>query len=316
MTGDRPQASAVPAEIAAAGTEAALVIGGGAIGHRHAGLLRDLGLQVDIISRREGQELSKPALDKAGYVVVATETADHLRVLNDLAALDFRGAVLVEKPLLSAPGPMPPHRFRRLAVGYQLRFLPVVKALMERLGGGEISSAQLYVGQHLSQWRPGRDWRQGYSAKTAAGGGVLRDLSHEIDLALLVFGPCRRLTALTGREGLGLEAEDSAALLLRCERCPVVSLEMNMVDRRPRRRLVVQTAAHSYEADLINGTLAVDDDLETFAADRDEAMREMHRSVLSSDAGRLYCDETAGLAVVGLIAAAEKAARDGIWVTP
>ena len=47
---------------------------------------------------------------------------------------------------------------------------------------------RVYAGQCLPTWRPESDYKNTYSAKSEKGGGVLRDLSHEIDLCLSLVG--------------------------------------------------------------------------------------------------------------------------------
>jgi len=206
----------------------ALVVGFGSIGERHAQVLSGMGLDVGVVSRRQvsgyqgfsGLEAALESLSPA-YVVVADETARHGETVRRIGQSGYAGTVLVEKPLLSSPAPLPKSDFAAMAVGYQLRFHPAVRALRARLAGEASVVAMLEVGQNLSQWRPGRDWRQGYSASRKAGGGVLRDLSHELDLMLWLFGPWRRLAALGGRgEALGVAADDTATVLVETARCP------------------------------------------------------------------------------------------------
>jgi len=297
----------------------ALVIGHGSIGARHQRVLAELGLRVGVVSRRGGAgrftDLAEALAALApGYVVVATETADHGPALERLAALDFRGRVLVEKPLFAAPRPLPAHRFQALAVGYNLRFHPVLQRLSELLAGERPVSAQLYVGQYLPEWRPERDYRALYSAHAAGGGGALRDLSHELDVAGWLFGPWRRVAALGGRWGdLEIDSDDTFALLGEFVRCPAVTIQMNCLDRRSRRELVVNTARHTVSADLIAGTLQWDRDApERFAPDRDLTYRALHRAVLGDLPGPCGAEE--GARAVALIAAAERAAREGAWV--
>ncbi len=308
----------VMAGTAPAGT--ALVIGQGSIGQRHARVLAGLGLTVGTLSRRGGPA-GFATLDEAltvlapGYVVIATETADHGRVLEDLAGHGHRGRVLVEKPLFAAPQPVPAQGFAGLAVGYQLRCHPALARLRRLLDGERVLSAQIYVGQYLPEWRPDRDYRDGYSGRAAEGGGVLRDLSHELDLANWLFGPWRRLTALGGHwSHLEIDSDDHFLLLAAFERCPAATLQLNYLDRRTRREVVVNTDRATFTLDLIAGTLCRDrDEPETFAVDRDQVLRAMHRSVLDGPADDL-CDLDQGLRVVAMIAAAERAAAEGIWV--
>ncbi len=311
-----------------------LVVGHGSIGARHARLLAELGHRVAVVSGRASPGRASPgaapgpvyrslaAALTAGspdYVVIANETAGHRSVLAALAECGFAGTVLAEKPLFARPRPLPDNRFRALFVGYNLRFHPLIQELRRRISaarsaGEQILAVEAYAGQYLPDWRPGRDVRRTASASAARGGGALRDLSHELDLLLWLFGPWQRLAALGGRFGtLDIDSDDAWALVLRLEGCPLATLQLNYFDRPGRRRLVVHSERHTYLADLTAGTLTCDGQSENFTAERDATYREEHRAALAGD-DRWLCGAGQGLAVVGMIEAVERAARDGAWV--
>ncbi|HXY99720.1 MAG TPA: Gfo/Idh/MocA family oxidoreductase [Stellaceae bacterium] len=304
-------------------TSAALVVGLGSIGRRHARLLGELGLEVAAVSRRAdaaprcyaslGEALAR---ETPGYVVVANETSAHRASLAALAEAGFSGTVLVEKPLFAEPAPLPENRFAGLYVGYNLRFHPLLAELKRLLAVEPALSAQIYVGQYLPDWRPGRDYRATASATRAAGGGVLRDLSHELDYMRWLFGPCRQVAALSGRSGaLDIDSEDVAALLLAFERCPVATLQLNYLDRPGAREIVVNTAHRTLRADLRRGSLHLDGEVRLFPAARDDTYLAQHRSALGNRREAL-CTAEEGAAAVALIAAAEQAAASGAWVAP
>jgi predicted dehydrogenase len=294
-----------------------LVVGLGSIGTRHVRVLNALGRRLATISRRQGGDF--PDLDRAlaegmpDYVVVATETAAHAETLESLARHGFSGTVLVEKPLLPDPGPLPAHAFDRLLVGYNLRFHPVLRRVAELLQGQRLLTAQAYVGQYLPDWRPGRDHRGTASASVAAGGGVLRDLSHEFDFLLWLLGDWRRVAALGGRlTDLTIDSDDAAVLLLECERCPAVSVQLNYFDRPGARDLIVNTERHTIRADLVRCVVEVDGAAEHLPCARDDTYEALHRAALSGAAGPCTAEE--GLAVVSLISAAEQAVETKQWV--
>ena len=302
-------------------TAGALVIGHGSIGARHARLLRELGCRTAVVSRREVEEHPRyGSLEEAlraetpDYVVVANETAHHVSTLEALARAGFEGRVLVEKPLASGGFALPSHRFAAAFVGYQLRFHPVLRALRSRLAGQKILSAQAYVGQYLPDWRPGTDYRTSYSARADLGGGVLRDLSHELDYLAWIFGPWRRLAALGGRlSRLEIDSDDCWGVILAFADCPVATLQLNYLDRPGRRELVVVTDDHTYRADLIRAELACDGESEAFEIGRDELLLSEHRAALGDGSAEL-CSLDEGLAVVETVAAIERAAASGAWV--
>jgi predicted dehydrogenase len=293
-----------------------LVVGLGSIGLRHVRVLERLGRRVATVSRRGGGTFPDiaAALARAApdYVVIASETALHAAHIEALARLGYDGAVLVEKPLLAAPRALPQARFSRLLVGYNLRFHPVVARLREQVAEMRALTAVAYVGQHLADWRPGRDYRAASSASRAAGGGVLRDLSHELDLLLWLFGGWSRVAAAIGASGtLQIDAEDAASLLLELERCPAVSVTMNCLDRSPARFLRIVGEGTTIVADLVAATLTCGDKTETFSIDRDATYAAMHEAALADGAG--VCTAREGLDVVDLIDAAERSVATGAW---
>lgn len=299
----------------------ALVIGMGSIGMRHARVLSELGLDVAAVSRRplDGWHrfdniAEAVARFRPDYVVVANETALHAESLQQLAACNFTGTVLVEKPLLATHDALPAHRFSHAAVAYNLRFHPVLAALREALAGEVILSAQIYCGQYLPSWRPDTDYRASYSGKAALGGGVLRDLSHEIDYMMWLFGPCSRLAALGGKlSNLEIDSDDAWALLLQFEACPIATLQVNYLDRPGRRDIVVNTQQHTFHADVAGGWLTVDGERTALSSERDATYRSQHQALLAGKDTEL-CSLKDGLAVNGVIAAAEQAVQRGVWI--
>lgn len=300
----------------------ALVVGYGSIGRRHSSVLAKLGLRVSVVSRREGVPhpfVAFKSLDDAlkaapyEYVVLAAETAAHLTDLEKLALLGYRGKVLVEKPLFAQPAVLPASSPMSIYVGYQLRFHPVMRTLRELIADDDCIAADFYVGQHLDLWRKDRDSQQTYSSRAAQGGGVLRDLSHELDLAGWLFGACNRITALGGRmTDLTVDSDDVWGILGQFERCPVVTLQLNYLDRIGQRTMTVITRNQTIHADLVAGTLVCNQETTELKADRDEPIEAMHRAVIDGD-GEDVCSGEAGLQVVDMIAAIERAARSGTW---
>ncbi len=294
-----------------------MVAGLGSIGTRHARILTELGLAVTTVSRRGGgdhrsigEALSRGQVD---YVIIATETARHIDALRELAQAGFRGTVLVEKPLLARLEPLPSFSFAKLFVAYNLRFHPVMAALARRIEGRPAITVSAYVGQDIRDWRPGRDHRDTASSTVAAGGGVLRDLSHELDYLLWLFGSWQRVAALGGASGArDLEVDDHLALLVEMERARVVQVHLDYLDRPGLRRIRINLADETIEADLVGGNLIVNGTATPYTSERDTSYRAMHQAALSGD-GPL-CSLAEGVAVMDLIDASERALNSKSWV--
>lgn len=301
----------------------ALVIGYGSIGQRHARLLSELGQDVAVLSRRPVDfptvfDRLQPALDECApdYVIIASRTNEHLGDFEELAKTGFSGAVLVEKPLFDCPAPVPEHQFKSIHVAYNLRFHPVIKALRETLEGRAIHAVHAYVGQYLPDWRPGTDYSTHYSAIRSQGGGVLNDLSHELDYITWLLGGWSQLTAAGGHfSQLNIDSDDVFAIILTTPRCPVVTINMNYLDSNLRREILVLTDKGSVHADLVTGTLSADGETSQFSQQRDDTYLAEHLAVLEGKDKDILCSFEEGLDIVNLIATAQKAASTKKWLT-
>jgi predicted dehydrogenase len=300
-----------------------LVIGFGSIGQRHARVFARLGTDVTVVSRRgdvDGVGVFR-TIDAAlrdappSFAVVADETSRHRETLSILRAGGFEGPVLVEKPIFDRILPGDELIEAPAFVGYNLRFHPLALALRAWLVDKTIVAAMLHVGQHLADWRPGRDYRKSYSADATLGGGALRDLSHELDLALWLFGPLQSVAALGGNSGtLETAADDHGAILASFARCPVATITLNTLDRPARRLIHVNTVEGAITLDFIAGTLVAEGQAIAHATIvRDQTYILQDSNFLAGGAPPL-CTLTEGLAALAFIDAVEYARRERIWV--
>lgn len=298
-----------------------LVIGYGSIGARHARVLNELDCDTAVVS---GRRIEFPRLyadletalhqHRPDYVVIANSTHQHHTTVAELATRGYTGRVLVEKPLFEQNRPLPDVHFRSFSVGYNLRFHPVIRRLKELTAGAPVLSVQAHVGQYLPDWRSGADYRQSYSAKAHLGGGALRDLSHELDYLTWIFGRWTSLTALGGHvSALEIDSDDIFSLLMQTERCPVMTIQMNYLDRTAQRKILVNTHDRTIEADLVAGTITSGAAVERFEVLRDDSYRAMHRAALTGDGADL-CSLDEGMATLRIIEAAEQANARRQWV--
>jgi predicted dehydrogenase len=295
-----------------------IVVGLGSIGQRHARVLQQLGCRVSTVSRRTGANYtsiaSAVAEARPEYAVIATETANHAASLQELADAGFRGTVLVEKPIFAQVEPQADYPFARLCVGYNLRFHPVMTAFAEQLAGRPALTVSAYVGQDIRDWRPGRDHRTTASATREAGGGVLRDLSHELDYLLWLFGPWHRVAALGGASGTRqIDVDDHISLLLEMDRSKAVQVHMDYLDQPGTRKIRVNLDDETIEADLVGGYLSVNGKSRNYPSERDRSYEAMHLAAI--EGADPICTLPEGLAVMKLIEASERALRSQSWIS-
>jgi len=138
-----------------------------------------------------------------------------------------------------------------------LRFDPGLRRFREMLPEvGEIHTVHAECRSYLPDWRPGRDFRDSYSAR-AGEGGVLRDLIHEVDYALWLFGiPGEVFGRLRNTGRLGIEAEEAADALWTTQESVRVGVELDYLTRTPVRRLRAAGDRGELELDFIGRRLA------------------------------------------------------------
>jgi len=302
-------------------TKTVLVSGFGSIGQRHVRILREMGQKVHVFSRRKlPEEESYQNLEAAlsevhpEYVVIANETSEHESTLKKVLSFGVP-KILVEKPLFSTLVEKLPENLKsQVSIAYNLRFHPLLQRLCSEIKEQIVLSVQIYVGQYLPDWRPQQDYRKSYSVSRAQGGGVLRDLSHELDYINWLFGPWQALSALGGHySSLAGDSDDVFCLLLKMERCPAVSLQMNYLDRYGRREVLINTDKHTYRLDLMKKEYERDQEpVSSFSIERDETYRTQHTDMLKNH-GKLCCSLPEGLDVLRMIDAAEKSASTEKW---
>ena len=307
-----------------------LVRGTGSIGFRHLSVLRDqLGVETLAMPVRtaRGNELAKSGFEivatleqaasrRPSCSVVATDTARHLEDAEEL--LRF-GDVLVEKPLaptvvgIAALETAARANGRAVYVAFHLRFDPALCAFARRLPEiGALFSVRIECGSYLPGWRPDRDYRLSYSAR-AADGGVLRDLAHDLDYAIWLFGrPDEVFCTMSNRNILGIEAEETADLIWEGRAGVPVSLHLDYVSRVPRREMSASGEHGRLTWDALEGTVTLEragagSDVEHLVPDRNATLaRELRAFVDGEESGR---DQLATLAEGAEVVAVSDAAR-------
>lgn len=299
----------------------ALVVGYGSIGQRHARILELLGCTVSVISNRNvdfptvyNKLIVGITNEQPDYIVVCNKTVEHYDTMIEIAQCGFPGIVLIEKPLFHSSLEIPENNCKGIFVAYNLRFHPLILTLKKLLEAETVISVQTYVGQYLPDWRQAVDYRQSYSAHKSSGGGVLRDLSHELDYLNWLFDGWLGVVAIGGKySDLQINSDDVFNVMMVTRKCPIVNVQLNYLDRTIRRQIIINTNKHTFGVDLVAGTMTIDNIIETRNVDRDYTYIEEHSAIIKGDFTNL-CTAEQGLEVLYLIKAAEESVFNRRWV--
>ncbi len=259
-----------------------LIVGLGSIGRRHLRVARALLGAVEFAALRSGTSTSASddptvtmfsSLDEAvrfapDVAVIASPASRHADVAARLAMAGIH--LLIEKPLTD--GLSTALELREVvartgvtaAVGYNLRHsesLVAFRDAVQRGVVGRVMSVRSEVAQYLPDWRPETDYRTSVSAQRALGGGVLLELSHELDYLLWLFGDVVMVSAVLSRvSDLSIDTEDVANLLLqfasRDDAAGVVaSVTLDFARRDTVRRCTVAGTVGTLEWDGVRGSV-------------------------------------------------------------
>jgi predicted dehydrogenase len=237
-----------------------LIVSLGSIGRRHLSNLRCLrpDAQIGVLRLHssvaagdmpDGADVQFSSIQAAidfgpQAAIIAGPSSTHLAVASHLAGADV--ALFIEKPIadkIDGLADLLEQCTRKklpVMTGYNLRFLPSLMEAKRIVGSGmlgDVLSVRAEVGQYLPDWRPASRYQETVSAQSALGGGVLLELSHEIDYLYWMFGLPDWVTARGGRySSLDIDVEDVAEICLEYANPKrLVSIHLDFLQRAPMR---------------------------------------------------------------------------------
>lgn len=242
----------------------ALIIGFGSIGKRHYEVLSQISQvqSIDLVTKQKIKDkkcyktLEEVAnISKYDYFIIASETNKHFEQLKYLENNVKDKLIFCEKPLFQSKQNLE-IKNNKVFVGYVLRFYPLLEKLIEFIKNEQIIYANAKCGQYLPSWRPNTDYKKCYSAKKEEGGGVLLDLSHEIDYVQWLCGSIDCLNSIqTKVSDLEINSDDLTMLIGKTNRNIMVNISIDYVSKITHRKLLVETFEHTYDLDFISNKL-------------------------------------------------------------
>lgn len=272
-----------------------LIKGFGSIGRRHYEVLKDLYPQthIDIISSkniphafRSFQDIND--LNFYDYFVIATPTSEHY---SDLLFLDQKvknKIIFMEKPLFSKKENFFQTCNNQIYIGYVLRFHPLIQQAKKLIKQHHAYFVEVSSESYLPDWRPNSDYRKIYSARSELGGGVLLDLSHEIDYLRWIFGDFEEIRGINTRiSELEIDTDDLATFIVTTSQKTIINLTLNYFSKIPKRSILIHTSTFSLEIDLLNNRMKqIDTHKNTketiLEIERNDLFKKMHANTLES----------------------------------
>lgn len=207
------------------------IVGYGSIGKRYLKILKkyfktyniylfrrknDSNVLKDVKQIFKRGDLIKHNIDAA---IICTPTAQHIKDATYFCENNI--PVLVEKPIshnlkkIKNFSNLVKRKKTRVQVGYVLKFKKELDYIKKLIDKSKIISAQIVCTSNIKEWNKNKNYKLHSSVKKKLGGGVLLELSHEIDYARYLFGDFKSTYCkLTKSKNLGIDVEDQADLIL------------------------------------------------------------------------------------------------------
>ncbi|CUU67833.1 cytidylyltransferase domain-containing protein [Campylobacter hyointestinalis] len=268
-----------------------LIIGYGSIGRRHEEIMLKFTKHIDIVTSQilatkttfKTLEAVKN-ISKYDYFIIASPTNKHLSQLIFLDKAVKNKIIFCEKPLFD--------RYldinltnNQIYVGYVLRYHPIFALLKDKLKS-RIYFVEVSCGSYLPQWRINIDYKDSYSAKKHSGGGVLLDLSHEIDYVEWIFGDIIDVVGVNSKiSELEIDSDDMLSIVARTSKNIFVNLTINYFSKISKRDIVIHCDNCSIKIDLIHNTMQTNyilkNDEISLNVERNDLFFAMHESIIN-----------------------------------
>ena len=281
-------------------TISALVVSYGSIGRKHAKILKTKFGIKDLtvctkkrISKFNTIKKLHGLKKKPSYIVIASPTSKHFKQLKFIEKKFKKIKILVEKPLFDKYRKLNVRK-NKIFVGYNLRFHPIIKYIKKHTKGKKILDIKITCNSYLPDWRPDAFYKKSSSASKSLGGGVILDLSHELDLVRWLFGEITIKFIQKGKfSNLLINTEDLLKLYGKIGKTNL-SIDLNYFSRIKKRTIVIDGKNFSIFADLINNKLELKSKESSFTKKFynfkfDDTYIQQHKAILSKNMN-IVCD--------------------------
>lgn len=252
-----------------------LIVGLGSIAKKHIEALQTLKVDTKIYALRSNPntEIEEGIvniynLDEVNimfdFAIISNPTHLHYQFIEKLAKKGI--PLFIEKPAIhslnNAEKLVAIIEDKKIVtyVACNLRFHPCLTFLKNKIDTESlrINELNVYCGSYLPDWRPGKNFKEIYSANASMGGGVHLDLFHELDYTTWLFGlPNNSKSILRNISSLEIDAVDYANYSLQYDAF-TANIVLNYYRRKPKREIEIVLEEDTWLVDLIKNEIKND----------------------------------------------------------
>ena len=224
-----------------------LIIGYGSAGKRHAKIL-NLSRKIKNIYIKTNQKIKSYKkfnfINKINnlnpdLIVVANETYKHYSTCKFLEEKFHNKIIICEKPLFNKFYNFKPKK-NKFYVAYNFRFHKCLEYIKKKIDLDKAFFVEAETSSFLPLWRKNTDYSKSYSAFPSKGGGVLLDMSHELDYLKWLF-PDLKISKIYKNKisNLNILSDDIALIFGYTKKNNLVKIKLTYFNKLPKRYLSI-----------------------------------------------------------------------------
>ncbi len=293
-----------------------LIIGYGSIGRKHVKILSKIkkGLNFLILTNqklRKYKTINKieHSLEyNPDYIVISNFTSKHYLTIKKIEKLFKNKTILVEKPLFDKARSYKVKN-NKYYIGYNLRLHPVIKKIKELIQGKVINYVEFNTDTFLPSWRKNLPYHISSSASKKKGGGVILDLSHELDILLFLFQKVNVLASINKKvSNLNINTDDLLLVfgkILSNKPFGIYHIKQNYFASIPKREILIIGDNFKIYSNLLDDCIeyTMNNKIQNFRFNKnslENTYYEQHRALIKNNFSNL-CTYNEGMNVMKLI---------------
>ncbi len=226
-----------------------LIIGYGSAGKRHAKILNSskkiknifIVTNQNIKSEKKFHFVKKIKNLEPDLIVIANETHKHYDVCKVLEKKFKNKIILCEKPLFHKLYEFRPKK-NKFYIAYNFRFHECLQYIKKKINLDKIFYIEAESSSYLPYWRKNTDYSKNYSAFPKKGGGVLLDMSHELDYLRWLFTDFKISNIFKNKiSNLNILSDDIALILGHTKKNTLIKIKLTYFNKIPKRDLIICT---------------------------------------------------------------------------
>ena len=239
-----------------------IIIGSGAIAKLHEKIIRKKysKFSIERFSSREFSKISKISTLKnkiinPNYFIICSPSTLHFQHFMTIEKNFVNKSVLIEKPLFEKIQKIKKKLNNFYSIGYNLRYHPVLIFLKKIIKNKKIFSIKINSSSYLPKWRK-IDYVKSVSSKKSLGGGVLLEMSHELDFLVWIFGKIKIISAVNKKVShLKINTDDLLILNAVDKKKSIINMNINFFSRIIKREIIVDGKDFNFYGDLIKNKI-------------------------------------------------------------